>query len=304
MLYAQMPIFILCSPYSLDEYIARRIAYAFENLFFFPELNLFQSASLNDFIELNHGLMASNVHGLLRLVAEIYTGEQTIDSIETASRWIEQRLSLSSTSTYHELAAKVYPLTFVEKNVRYGESPHYLKRILTAFPNAIFIHLVRHPLSVCASACHTREGRIRLALRNSFDRSQISAPVLDPQILWHRINTNITDFLSDLPVSQKLTIKAEDFYSSEDEVIAKIGPVFSLMPKTPNQNVIRHLLTDFDNLGPFGAELGGSREFLQAPSRDYDASISHDHRTPLTLRSDQSSLFPHVIELAASYGYE
>lgn len=299
----QMPVFILCSPCSLDEYIARRIACAFENFFFFPELNLFQSTSLNDFIVLNHGLMARNTHGLLRLVAEIYMGEQTIDSIASASRWIERRLSLTSACTYHELAAKISPLSFVEKNVRYGESPHYLKRILTAFPNARFVHLVRHPISASASAYHTRDGRIRLAIQNSFDHSQISSPVLDPQILWYRINVNISNFLSDLPPSQKLIVRAEDFYSSEDDILAQIALAFRLIRHDLNQNSLSPFSTDFDIFGPFGAELGGGKEFLQAPSKDYDAYSSHDLSDPQPWRSDQRSLFSHVIELAATFDY-
>ena len=46
-------------------------------------------------------------HGLLRSVAQLYAGEQTIDSISMAYRWIRSRARQSTAAVFAELLERI-----------------------------------------------------------------------------------------------------------------------------------------------------------------------------------------------------
>lgn len=62
---------------------------------------------------------AKTRHGLLRAVAEIYSGEQTMDSVKMATHWCAARQGHSTAQVYQELVAKIHPLVAVEKSPAY-----------------------------------------------------------------------------------------------------------------------------------------------------------------------------------------
>jgi hypothetical protein len=83
--------------------------------------------------------------GLLRAVAQLYGGEQTIQTVALAKRWIQFRLESACVSVMRELAEKVAPRILVEKSPRTARRVEHMQRIRRAFPITKFIHLLRHP---------------------------------------------------------------------------------------------------------------------------------------------------------------
>ena len=79
--------------------------------------------------ELANGYRQIQLHGLLRIVAQLYSGEQTLDSIDMARRWLLPRMGHSTADIYRELCRKVTPLRIVDKSPIYGLKPETLHRI-------------------------------------------------------------------------------------------------------------------------------------------------------------------------------
>lgn len=110
-------------------------------LYGMPELNLFTANRMQSFWEGNTGLRQIQMHGLLRVVAQLYSGEQTLASIDMAHRWTLRRLSLSTADVYRELCTRIAPLRAVDKSPIYSASLDSLNRIqkapaLAGFPPA------------------------------------------------------------------------------------------------------------------------------------------------------------------------
>ncbi len=68
-----------------------------------PELNLFISKTMEDFVLECSGMKQIQLHGLLRTVGQLYAGEQSLHSIEMARRWIARRLTRTTADVYKEL---------------------------------------------------------------------------------------------------------------------------------------------------------------------------------------------------------
>ena len=80
-------------------------------LFGSPELNLFRARSMRKFNDLTRLHM-----GLHRFVAQVYAGEQTIESVEMARHWMLARLDRSTAQVHRELCEKIAPRAMVQKS--------------------------------------------------------------------------------------------------------------------------------------------------------------------------------------------
>jgi hypothetical protein len=87
------PIFILGAPRSFTSVICTMLGQHPET-YGVPELNLFIAETLGQLLERLKGVRQFQMHGLLRSVAQLYSGEQTLLSIDMAHRWILNRLTV------------------------------------------------------------------------------------------------------------------------------------------------------------------------------------------------------------------
>jgi glyoxylase-like metal-dependent hydrolase (beta-lactamase superfamily II) len=84
-------------------------------------------------------------HGLLRAVAQLIYGEQTEAAVALANGWLRRRLHLTTGAVLEALAERVHPAFLVEKSPSIVYSLDSMKRAFEMFPDARFIHLLRHP---------------------------------------------------------------------------------------------------------------------------------------------------------------
>ncbi len=94
-----------------------------------PELNLFVADNLEQLIESMTGYRQIQLHGLLRTVAHLNSGEQTLLSLDMARRWMITRLKRNTAEVYQELCRNVAPLRIVDKSPVYSLDPKNLERI-------------------------------------------------------------------------------------------------------------------------------------------------------------------------------
>jgi hypothetical protein len=295
------PLFVLGSPRSFSSIVCAMLG-EHPRLYGFPEVNLFVSDTLGDLWERMSGARQIQLHGLLRLVSHLYAGEQSIDALEMARHWVARRFDASTTDIYHELVEKIAPLRAVDKSPVYTESRSYLDRITAAFPNARYLHLVRHPQTQGVSMMNIAGGAMVL-LGQSMD-TDVDPPVPDPQIAWLRGQRTIMEFLESLPRERWIRARGEDLLSSPREHLEAICDWMDLEHDEAAMTRMLHPeRSPFACLGPPGAHLGNDINFLRSPELRPVHIKAASLEGPMPWRSDGLGLKPPVVELAHTLGY-
>jgi hypothetical protein len=271
-----------------------------------PELQLFTTETLLQLVQQSKkGFGSLMIHGLVRTVAQLYAGEQTRESVEMAYRWIYNHRKCTTAEVYIELCRKVSPLRIVDKSPAYARIKpiETLNRIQKAFPDAHYIHLVRHPRTQGQSVMNINNGIVAL-ISNSVDYST-SPPTIDPQYLWGRMQFRILDFLSTVPSHQQMRLRGEDVLNDPRSHFEKICKWLNL---TWDESVFEVMLRPQDSpyacLGPYGASFGNDTNFLQSPAFLYKPIAPSQLEGPLPWRNDNKGFIPKIIKLAQEFGYE
>lgn len=299
---ASAPLFILGSPRSFTSLICAMLG---QNpaAYGVPELNLFIAENMKTLVNELSGYRQIQLHGLLRTVAHLYSGEQTLKSLDMARRWILTRLESGTDEIYRELCARVKPLRIVDKSPVYSLRPEYLERSAAAFPDACYLHLVRHPRTQGISIMKVAKGLMAI-LANSIDYSTDS-PTIDPQISWYGMQKNITEFLEKIPAERKMQMQGEIVLNRREESLARICHWLGMPHDVPAVEAMLHPeRSPFACLGPLGAHLGNDINFLRSPALRDGEIKSATLEGPLPWRSDGKGFSVEVAEMARSLGYQ
>lgn len=295
------PIFILGAPRSFTSVICAMLGQHPET-YGVPELNLFVDENLEKLAQRLKGIRQFQLHGLLRTVAQLYAGEQTIASVDMAYRWILTRLDKSTGDVYLELCRKVAPLRIVDKSPVYVTKPEILKRLHQTFPDAHYIHLVRHPRTQGQSMTKIANGAIAI-MTGSIDYST-KPPTLDPQYSWYKMQSNIVNFLSTIPSNKKMLLLGEDILNEPRSHFEKICNWLNLSwDESVFQTILRPQDSPYACLGPYAAHLGNDPNFLKSPAFRYKPIASSQLEGPLPWREDNKGFIPPIIKLAQELGY-
>lgn len=294
------PIFLLAPPRSFTSVICGVIGQHPE-LFGSPEINLFRARTMSHFIGLTRLHM-----GLHRFVAQLYAGEQTVESVAMAHNWLLARRDRTTAEVHLELCRKVAPRALVQKSPRYQRRLSYMQAVLDAFPDARFIHLLRHPRGMCQSYLDMNEASAQLlacADLGAVDRSG-PEPIADPQILWHDYNLRILRFQERVDPARWLRITGEDFLADLDDQLKRLctwlgisdGPEAVAAMKRPEDS-------PFACFGPLTAMIGNDPKFLRDPQLRPYKRRPQSLEGPLPWRPDGASFHPRVVAMARDFGY-
>lgn len=295
------PLFILGAPRSNTSLVCAMLGQHPE-LYGMPELNLFCADSMDDFWIRFTGAKQFMRHGLLRTVAQLYGGEQNMRTVEMAMLWCQERLQKTTAEVHHELCAKVAPRMLVDKSPTYVFEPQMMMRIQAAFPDAYFLHLVRHPMSQGKSML--KFSQLALVIMDSIDYSG-DEPAIDPQILWYRVQRNILAFLPNVAPERRLLVKAENILGSPREELTRICEWLGI---STDDIAIDEMLhpeqSPYAGFGPIGANLGNDPNFLRSPAFRGGAVAPASLLEPLPWRPDGRGFYREVIQMALRLGYE
>jgi len=295
------PVFVLASPRSFTTIVSGMLG-QHPQVYGAPELNILMTPTLGQLIR-GTKVVEFQVHGLIRTIAQLYAGEQTMASVEMARRWIKKRYSWTSEQLYHELAAKVAPLRIIDKSPKYATSPQALKRIRQVFPNAHYLYLIRHPRTQGVSMMKLANGALA-GINRSLDYST-DPPTVDPQLLWYKTQRTVLDFLSTVPAHQQMRVRGEELLSDPQPELEKIchwldlqwdDSVFTAMTR-PQDSI-------YARFGPYGAHLGNDPNFLRSPAFRYQKIAPSKLGGPLPWRPDGMGFLVEIMELARELGYE
>ncbi len=298
------PLFLLAPPRSYTSLMNAMLG-QHPQCFGLPELCLFNVETL---VELwvrtsdEMGSEAKTRHGLLRAVAEIYSGEQTMDSVRMATHWCAARQHRTTGEVYRELVDKIDPLIAVEKSPAYTVDIQRLWRLYETFPEARFIHLTRHPVGQCKSVMSLYDGTFALFV-NSIDFLEDRA-IVEPQFAWYDLNINIMNFLDHVPAAQQLRIRGEDVMGDPPKWLGAICRWLGIRDDAQAIDDMMHPeRSPFACFGPLDAMFGNDPNFLSGPSfRPHVVKVPPLDK-PVPWREDGHGLKPEVKALARELGY-
>jgi len=296
------PLFILGSPRSFTSIVCAVLG-QHPQAYGTPELNLFVEDDVQELWARLSGRRQFMIHGILRMVAQLYGGEQDTLTIDMARRWLLRRLASSTAEVYQELCEKVAPLRIIDKSPVYPTSPRNLNRIHAAFPDAHYLHLVRHPRTQGESVMKLSGGMFAI-MADSFDYETLP-PTLDPQISWLSVQQNINRFLEHIPPEQQMRMRGEDFLKNLEQNLTACCQWLGLSVDPSAMEAMRHPeASPYAVEGPFGARLGNDINFLHSPKLR-DTKVPNAFLDgPLPWRPDCRGLKQEVVELARSFGYQ
>jgi hypothetical protein len=294
------PVFILAPPRSFTSVICGVIG-QHPQLLGSPELNLFRASTMRKFNSVGRLHM-----GMHRFVAQIYAGEQTIETIEMAQHWLTARQDRTTAEVHRELCVKIAPRVLVQKSPRYMRRLSYMEGILEAFPRARFIHLLRHPRGMSESYMKMHDTTVQLlaaAECGAIDRSG-PQPMADPQILWHDYNLRILRFQAMVAPERWLRVCGEEFLADLDNQLCRLCEWLGISTETEAIAAMkRPEESPFANFGPLNALVGNDPNFLRDPYLRPYKRRPESLEGALSWRSDGVTFHPRVIEMAHEFGY-
>jgi len=296
------PIIILASPRSYTSVVCAMIG-QHPGAYGLPEVNLFAHKKLGDFAEYATLQRQFLLHGLLRAVAELYSGEQTPETIAMANRWIKARIERTCGEIYRELAEKIAPLRLADKSPVYSKRPEALARIEAEFPDTQYLYLIRNPIDQGDSMLRAQQGFTELLANRSLDFS-FNPPRVEPQYEWYKTQTRILHFLKQIPEKRKCVLRGEEFTGEPEKNLKAICGWLGLEWSAEIGSQMMHPENSpYACVGPFGAHSGNNPGFQRSPHfRASDRQPGALDR-PLPWREDGFGLKPEVSELARSFGY-
>lgn len=267
-----------------------------------PELGVFVADRLADLGDL---LPPEGRHGLLRTLAQLYTGEQTLESVDMARRWIRRRATWAPEAVYREICERIAPLVLVDRCTCYTDPRHpaSLRRLAAAYPDAGYIHLVRHPLAQGRDWLGDPFAIQQLTRLGSTDPTAGPAAI-DPQFDWLHRHAGILAFLQDIPDERQYRLLAEDLTETPTDALRDLCDWLGIERDLPVLDAMLHPEeAPYAGPGPYGAEFGFAPAFLRAPHYRHaprqDAALDR----PLPWRRDGKGFTPELVELARRVGY-
>jgi Sulfotransferase family len=261
--------------------------------------------------------------GLLRCVAELFFGEQTEESIVLAGGWLRRRRSVSTVAVLDEIVTRVAPRMVIEKTPAMVFRLETLHRTDEMYPNARYLHLLRHPRGhgrsvmnhVLELAADRNTAPPRWldhvkppdpdnsgALRRS--RAIAEPPLRDPQWDWLKLHSNILRFLQDVPPDRQIALRGEDLLADPDRALRVITTWLGLPTDDEAVDAMKHPeRSPYSFIGPPNARFGTSRHFLRAPQLRPERATPQSLDGPLEWRGDGTWFAPEVRRLAQTLGY-
>lgn len=285
-------------------------------LYGLPELQLWEAETVGQWLRVCASKYPGISDGLRRAVAELFFGGQTERTVELAAAWIRRRAGSTVGMLLEEFGRRVAPRIVVDKSPATVWDVGWMNRALDMFPDARFIHLVRHPrgngesvMKYFADLGGPGVAHMWLQMLVAFDPVDDSvgpAPSgCDPQHAWYTLNHNILTFLERVPPERQLRVRGEDLLMDPDRELADIARWLSLRADSRAVRAMKHPeRSPFATFGPPNAPYGNDLNFLAEPRfRSRRSPITHALDGPLPWRGDDAGFADKVIEQARLFGY-
>lgn len=287
-------------------------------LYGLPEIHLLGAQTVAEFLQQCDEATFPMADGLVRAVAQLYFARQTDNTVARACGWLARRAHFSTGLLFETLGRRVFPLGLVEKSPSLVYDIDRLRRVRAMFPDARFIHLLRHPIGQGGSVLRYINERQRhgpmasthwlwhlAAFPHRFpDETDEPDGQPDPQRGWYALNANIRAFAEELPDGAVLRIRGEDVLGDPDRALPAIAAWLGLRSDAPAVDEMkRPERSPYARYGPRTAQYGNDRLFLDSPALRPERDRTPRLTDPLPWAAGRT-LHPDVVRLAQEFGYE
>lgn len=214
------PVFLLSPARSYSTVTVAMLA-GHPGLFAFPELLSFPVRTLRGLLdqELNgagqpRAWGINRVSGILRALAQLHDGEQSDNTIRSARDWFVAHGDWTTHDLLDYLLDRVAPAIGVEKSPDTVNTDEGIKACVTAYPNARFLHLTRHPV--------TTQRSMRGYWARIDDGGQAASLAVTSAKAWYWGHRRIVRTLDTLPRDQWLRVRAEDLLRAPEDWLPRI----------------------------------------------------------------------------------
>jgi hypothetical protein len=200
------PIFVLTTARSYSSVVSTMIGQHPE-LMALPELKLFAYETIGEmaaslpryWIECG---MKHRSPGLVRAIGHFEFGQQTPECLAAARAWLEARAHWPGAKMLDWLLERVSPRAGVEKSPENVETDESLRRLADAYPRALYVHLIRHPVTTQRSMAEHAARTVPGFPLADYPMAGIAA--------WLGTHCRILCFGETLPEHRYLRVKAEE----------------------------------------------------------------------------------------------
>ncbi len=202
--------------------------------------------------------------GLLRAMAELMYGDQSAENVLEAANWLEDRSDWPSERVMNYIMDKASEVTgavyCLEKTPTLAFLPIALERVRQAWPDALYVHVTRHPVNLKKSM----DEFIQHSPRLTDEQKQIRYD--NSMTAWPVTQRNILDFCSTLAPGQYLRIRGEDVLSDAFNVMKQVAAWMDLRTDDDAINaMLRPEESPYASLGPPNAAFGNDPKFISSP---------------------------------------
>ncbi len=203
------PIFILAPPRSGTTLLRVMLA-GHPDLFACNELQLLHFETLAEREEAYQGKFALWSEGLVRAVMELNHCEA-----DEAKLLLHNfaRHGMTTREMFEQMQEWVGDRLIVDKSPSYALDAEALEKALADFPNARFIHLVRHPYSMVKSFEKYHMDQVLYLHPHDFAAQQLG------ELVWLESQTTTTNFLKNVPKNQQFRMVYEDLVQNPEAVM-------------------------------------------------------------------------------------
>jgi len=262
------PLFILAPPRSCTSVICAMIG-SHPQLYALPETNLFAGDTYAD-VEKQFAARPHLRHGILRAVAELGLGGQTHENVEAAYAWLEDYAELPTAELYRDLMTMIEPRAPVDKSPLHVYAAGAIERICAEFPQARFLHVVRHPRATCESIYRVRQAAGQ------------GGGVLAEEV-WLRPHLRIIEGLEGVPQDNRMFLRAEVLLSQPELYLRQIAEWLQVDSGDDAVEAMMHPeRSPFAAIGPDNAQLGNGPDFLDSPALRPFEDAPSDLDSPLS----------------------
>jgi Sulfotransferase family len=254
------PLFVLAPGRSYSSIVTQMLG-CHPQLYAFPELRLFTSETVDQWqtaVPVDAPWSEAHVSGVLRAFAEVRFGGQTQAGVAAARRHVESLRGQPAPVLMDELLAAVAPRIGVEKSPETAMVAGALQRLLRAYPQARFIHLLRHPIATCESLLAAWMSRYEPSLGDPERWVPFSVIAARRRIM---------QFLHRLPADRWRVVRGEDAVDRPIETLEPVLAWLGLRTDATALDALRHPeRSPFARVGPDGARSGNDPRFQRHPT--------------------------------------
>jgi Sulfotransferase family len=266
-----------------------------------PELKLFSYRAIR---ELEASLPAYWIErgvthrspGLVRALAQFVFGDQSVESLAASRAWLGRRGHWSGADVLDILLARLAPRIAVEKSPENVASIAALRRLASAYPDARYLHLTRHPVTTQASMAEH-------LLRTVPEHPRLGEPIAGITV-WRDSHARILRFVAALPGDRLMRVRAEDVLNDPRPQLQAIAAWLRLATDAAAIDAMCHPeASPFARFGPpdSGVTGGHDRGFLADPAPRPVALPLAVERPPGW--HGEARLWARIVDLAGALGY-